>query len=121
MRELSVIFLIVISLGGSLLAQSSDLKESKQKDVSMKSQDKDSKPVMVVVNDVVLDLEKNEEGYLVYFKSHAGEYYLKKSNLNFENILKALQESRSLNTKLKVEADAVYLDIQNLKGKKTKK
>ena len=70
-----------------------------------------SKILFVEIKDSVKTLKEKEGRYQVLFETHAGIYYLNKTNTHFESILKILKESQTSKKEIKLQVDSTSLEI----------
>ena len=63
------------------------------------------------IKDSVKTLKEKEGRYQVLFETHAGIYYLNKTNTHFESLLKILKESQTSKKEIKLQVDSTSLEI----------
>jgi hypothetical protein len=74
----------------------------------------EAKERMVKINDVVVLIKNIDQGKKVHFAKHAGIYYLKQNNPNYQGILKELEGSQKTGRPVSVNAEETYLEIKEL-------
>lgn len=68
----------------------------------------------VLIQDIVHRIEKDDSGYRVMFRVHAGVYRLKPDSNHYDSIASALKESRESGELIEVKADSTSLEIEEL-------